>query len=58
MNLGQKREKNLLCTKVGLNKFGEKINFQIKNVSNQIHQSLKNLKTDYLDYVLIYNPKK
>ena len=51
----KKREKILLCTKVGLNKFGEKINFQIKNVSNQIHQSLK---TDYLDYVLIYNPKK
>jgi len=54
----KKREKILICTKVGLNKFGEKINFKIKNVSNQIHQSLRNLKTDYLDYVLIYNPKK
>ncbi len=53
-----KRDKILICTKVGLNQFGEKINFEIKNISNQIHQSLRNLKTDYLDYVLIYNPKK
>jgi len=53
-----KREKILICTKVGLNKFGEKIDFKIKNITSQIHQSLRNLKTDYLDYVLIYNPKK
>ena len=54
----KKRENILICTKVGLNKFGEKINFKIKNISDQLDQSLRNLKTEYLDYVLIYNPKK
>ena len=54
----RKRDKILICTKVGLNKFGEKINFKLKNISDQIDKSLRNLKTEYLDYVLIYNPKK
>ena len=54
----KKRDKILLCTKVGLSKFGKKINFNVKNITDQIDKSLRNLKTEYLDYVLIYNPKK
>ncbi len=54
----KKREKILISTKVGLNKFGEKINFKIRSIENQINQSLRNLKTEYIDYILIYNPKK
>ena len=54
----KRRDKILLCTKVGLDKFGQKINFKIKNIDSQINKSLRNLKTDYIDYVLIYNPKK
>lgn len=52
------RDKILFCTKVGLNKFGEKKDFDTKKIADQIDQSLRNLRTEYLDYVLIYNPKE
>ena len=36
----------------------KKLILRLKNISDQIDKSLRNLKTEYLDYVLIYNPKK
>ena len=52
-----KRDKIILSTKVGINRFGENLDFSVNKITKQIYQSLKNLKTDYLDIVFFYTPK-
>ena len=54
----KKRDKLIFSTKIGLSKFGDKIDFSQKKVEKQIYYSLKNLQTDHLDFLLFYNPNK
>jgi methylglyoxal reductase len=53
----KKREKIILSSKVGLDNFGNKKDFSVLSIEKQLHNSLKNLKTDYLDIVFFYNPE-
>ena len=52
-----KRDKIIISSKIGLSKFGDKIDFAISALEKQLYNSLKNLKTDYLDIVYFYNPE-
>ena len=51
-----KRESIKVATKVGCNSYFKKIDFKKKTIERNIHLSLKNLKTDYLDICQLYNP--
>lgn len=50
------RKKVFIATKVGCISYNKKINLTKKLIKKQIITSLKNLKTNYLDLVQIYNP--
>lgn len=50
------RKKIFIANKVGCTSFEKKIDLSVKNVNKQISNSLKNLKTNYLDLVQLYNP--
>lgn len=50
------REKIIISSKVGCVSFNKKLNFQKKNISAQIENIKKNLKTDYIDIIQLYNP--
>ena len=52
----KKREKVFFATKVGCVSFQKKLNFSKKIIQKQVFNSLKNLKSDYLDIVQLYNP--
>ena len=52
-----KRDKIIISSKIGLNKFGNKKDFSLSSLEYQLNNSLKNLKTDYLDIVYFYNPE-
>lgn len=52
----KKRDKVFFATKVGCISFKEKLNFSKKIIQSQINNSLKNLKSDYIDIVQLYNP--
>ena len=52
-----RRDKIIISTKVGIDKFGDNLDFSVNKPTKQINQSLKNLKTDYLDIVFFYTPK-
>ena len=50
------REKIIVSSKVGCVSFNKKLNFRKKNINNQIESIKKNLKTDYIDIIQLYNP--
>ncbi len=50
------RDKVFIATKVGCVSFKKKLNFSKKIVKSQIYNSLKNLKSEYVDIVQLYNP--
>ena len=52
----KKRDKVFFATKVGCISFKRKLNFSKKIIQSQIDNSLKNLKSDYIDIVQLYNP--
>ena len=52
----KKRDKVFFATKVGCISFKKKLNFSKKIIQSQIDNSLKNLKSDYIDIVQLYNP--
>ena len=51
-----KRSKIILSTKVGLNNYFQKRNFSKKFISNQVFNILKELNTDYIDFIKLYCP--
>lgn len=51
-----KRDKVILCSKVGMDRYKSKKNFSPKFIKSQVHKILKNLKSDYIDFIKIYNP--
>jgi aryl-alcohol dehydrogenase-like predicted oxidoreductase len=51
------RDKVFFATKVGCVSFAQKLNFSKKKIQFQIDNSLKNLKSDYIDIVQLYNPR-
>lgn len=50
------RDKVIIASKVGCESFNKKINFRKKNILNQIENIQKNLKSDYIDIIQLYNP--
>ena len=54
--LKKHRRKIFIANKVGCISFKKKLNFSKEIIKKQILSSLKNLKTDYLDIVQLYNP--
>ena len=50
------REDIFIGTKVGCVSFKKKLNFSKSNIINQINNTLKNLKSDYIDMVQLYGP--
>lgn len=50
------RDKVIIASKVGCESFEKKLNFQPKNISTQIENIRKNLKSDYIDIIQLYNP--
>lgn len=50
------RFKVFIASKVGCSSFKRKIDLSVGNVNKQIDSSLKNLRTNYLDIVQLYNP--
>ena len=54
--LKKKREKVILSSKVGLENYYKKKNFSKKFINKQIFKILKELKTDYIDFIKLYNP--
>ena len=50
------RDKVFFATKVGCVSFRKKLNFSKEIIKKQIFNSLKNLKSDYIDIVQLYNP--
>lgn len=53
----KKRDEIIISSKIGLNKFGDKKDFTVSKLELQLNNSLKNLKTDYIDIVYFYNPE-
>ena len=52
----KRRDKVFFATKVGCVSFQKKLNFSKNTIQKQVFNSLKNLKSDYLDIVQLYNP--
>ena len=52
----KKRDKVFFATKVGCISFKKKLNFSKHIIQSQINNSLKNLRSDYIDLVQLYNP--
>jgi aryl-alcohol dehydrogenase-like predicted oxidoreductase len=50
------RDRVLIATKVGLINYEEPADFSIKNLSQSLQNSLKRLKTDYIDLLQLHNP--
>jgi len=55
--LRNKRDKIYIAHKVGCVSFDKKLNFSKKVIIKQIENSLRILKTDYLNIIQLYNPK-
>lgn len=51
-----RRDKVILCSKVGMDRYKSKKNFSPKFIKFQVHKILKNLKSDYIDFIKMYNP--
>jgi len=55
----KKRDQIVICTKCGMlphKGFKMKQNFSNKNIIKDLNKSLKNLKTDYIDILLLHSP--
>ena len=52
----KKREKVFLSSKVGIDNYHKKKNFSKKFINKQIFKILKELNTDYIDFIKLYNP--
>lgn len=52
-----KRDKVFIATKVGLSRFHEPPNFEPKYIRESLKNSLKRLKTDYIDLLQLHNPE-
>ncbi len=52
----KKREKVFLSSKVGIENYYKKKNFSKKFINKQIFKILKELNTDYIDFIKLYNP--
>lgn len=52
----KKRDKIIFSSKVGLENYHEKKNFSKKFLNMQIYKILKELRTDYIDFIKLYNP--
>ncbi len=50
------RKKVFIANKVGCVSFQKKLNFSTKIIKKQLDQSIKNLNTNYLDLVQLYDP--
>ena len=50
------REKVVIASKIGCIDYKKKPNFNKKSVSDQFEKILKNLRTDYIDIIQLYNP--
>ena len=51
----KKREKVFLSSKVGIENYYKKKNFSKKFINKQIFKILKELNTDYIDFIKLYN---
>ncbi len=52
----KKREKVFFSSKVGIENYYKKKNFSKKFINKQIFKILKELNTDYIDFIKLYNP--
>ena len=55
-NYFKKKEISFFATKVGCMSFKKNLISQKKIIQSQVNNSLKNLKSDYIDIVQLYNP--
>jgi len=55
--LTEARDKVFINTKIGHGPNGE-YEFTVEGISNSIYRSLRNLKTNYLDSVILHNPER
>ena len=52
----KKRENYVIATKIGCENFQLPLSFDLKDVKKQIKNSLKRLKTDYIDIIKFHSP--
>ena len=50
------REQVIIATKVGLIKYGLPLDFSAQTIVTSVNQSLKRLRTDYIDLLQLHNP--
>lgn len=50
------REESLICTKAGVETWGQKFNFEIESIKRSLYRSLRRLKTSYVDILLLHSP--
>lgn len=54
--LASRRENVVIATKVGVNKFGDPVDFSDRGIQSSVEGSLDRLRTDYIDLIQIHSP--